>query len=336
MRCILRAETDPYFNIAAEEYLFKNSTEDTFMLWRNDPSVIIGKHQNAFAEVNHEFVSSNNIPVIRRISGGGTVYHDHGNLNFTFIAHVRGQNLVDFNRFTTPMVEALNSMGLKVAVGPRNSMYIDGKKISGNAEHVYKDKVLHHGTLLFNSDLNLLEESIRPPKIRYKDKAVKSIRATVTNISSFMPETRTIQHFAELLMHEITSHNVDAYFQNLKTSEIIEINKLKDSRYTKWEWNYGYSPDFCFDTTLSYKGIDCPVNVSVKAGIINELTINDNNYAPAEILHIINDVKGARLDESELRNKLHEHYSDDTITRLLHAMLSAGTPEHLHNRNVVI
>jgi len=137
-------------------------------------------------------------------------------------------------------------------------------------------------------------------------------------------------------MHEITSHNVDAYFQNLKTSEIIEINKLKDSKYTKWEWNFGYSPDFSFDTTISYKGIDCPVNVSVKAGIIVGLHISENNSAPSEILQMIDDLRGARLEEGHLKEKLHGHYSDETITRLLHTMLSTGTPEHLHNRNVVI
>ena len=186
MLIINRPQTDPYFNIAAEEYLLKQMDEDCFMVWQNEPSIIVGKHQNTLAEINYSFAKENNIPVVRRITGGGTVFHDLGNLNFTFISSGEKGKLVNFKKFTQPIIEVLNQMGIPARFEGKNDLRVNGLKISGNAEHVYKNKVLHHGTLLFSTDLNFLKKAIKSVPERFQDKAVQSVRSKVANITDFI------------------------------------------------------------------------------------------------------------------------------------------------------
>ena len=170
---------NPFFNIAAEEFFFKKKTSDFFLLYRNNDAVIIGKHQNAFAEANLQEIHKNNIPVIRRLSGGGTVYHDHGNINFTFIVNKKGKHIVDFKEHMQPIFELLLDMGIDVKFSKRNDLFIDKNKISGNAEHVVRNRVLHHGTLLFNSKLSSLKNMLHVDDKLYKSKAIKSVKSPV-------------------------------------------------------------------------------------------------------------------------------------------------------------
>ena len=186
MLLINNSSTDPYFNIALEEYLLKHTSEDIFMLYTDSPSVIVGKHQNTLAEVNIRYAIEHNIHVVRRISGGGTVYHDPGNLNFCFIVNGKEGHLVDFKKFTNPIIEVFNKLGLQVNLEGKNDLRIDGLKISGNAEHVFKNRVLHHGTLLVSTDLQHLSFILKVEVGKYTDNAVKSIRSKVSNINSFL------------------------------------------------------------------------------------------------------------------------------------------------------
>ena len=161
MQCLISTNRDIYFNLALEEYLLMHEVDDYFVLWQSEPAVVVGKHQNTLAEINYRFVSEKNIRVARRLSGGGTVYHDQGNLNFTYIANGEPGKLVDFKRFIEPVIHFLGTLGIDAQQGLKNEILVRGKKISGNAEHVYKNRVLHHGTLLFHSDLHLLRECLR-------------------------------------------------------------------------------------------------------------------------------------------------------------------------------
>lgn len=196
MLLINRKQSDPFFNIAAEEYFLKNFDDEFVMIWQNNPSVVIGKHQNTFAEINTSYLDEKNIPVIRRISGGGTVFHDDGNLNYSVITKSeKREQLVDFISFTTPIIEFLKSFELKAEFSGKNNLTINGKKFSGNSAHVHKKRVLHHGTLLFNSNLNVLEKAITPADYKITDKAVKSVRAEVTNLSTLIKDSITITDF---------------------------------------------------------------------------------------------------------------------------------------------
>lgn len=334
MRCIFRNETDPYFNLAAEEYIFKNSEEDIFMLWRNSPAVIIGKHQNAFAEVNQQYVAERNIAFIRRISGGGTVYHDYGNINFTFMAHGEPEHLVDFHKFTLPVMQALQNMGLHVAVGNRNSLYINGSKISGNAEHVYRNRVMHHGTLLYSSDLEALENAIQPPQVQFTDKAVKSVRSTVGNISDFLHDAPPIEDFAKKIFMKIISLLPGSYIQNFTLNEIFEIEKLSSGKYRLWEWNYGYSPPFSFPAIFTINENEVPVEVHVKDGKIEAINLKEADIVFGEIVILNNLLRNIPLRQDSVNNSLRHYHQNKYTQQLISALFPAGTSEHLPKLNV--
>lgn len=333
MRCIKREETDPYFNLAAEEYLFKNFPGDTFMLWRNEPSIIIGKHQNAFAEINHEFVRKHNFKVVRRISGGGSVYHDLGNLNFTFITKGDINNLVDFSKFTLPIVETLSKLGLAVQIGQRNSLYLDGKKISGNAEHIYKDKIIHHGTLLFKSNLEYLNKALTPSDIQYQDKAVKSVRSTVTNISDHLPGFLKITEFENFIFKQMLNSK-NAWQYDLTEEDKKSINILKDVKYQTWEWNYGYSPAFTFSTGLQFNGEVIHLDIEIANGVITDINSKDQNADITDLISLFEILKGEKLNYSFIEDKLSKIISKRQVSAVLNALFVKDNSEHLHNHDV--
>lgn len=259
---------NPYFNIASEEYLIKNFDDDFFYMYRNTPSIIIGKHQNTLNEINLTYTHKHNIDVVRRISGGGTVYHDLGNLNFSFIQQGEKGKMVDFRKFINPLVEALNSMGIKAIVNKRNDILLNGKKISGNAEHIHRNKTLHHATLLYNADLNMLRNAIVSNKKRYHDKAIQSVRSSVTSVCNEMEEAPGMDIFAEKMKVFFTAH-----FGHLKPfcltgEQKSEIENLVKEKYVKWEWNFGYSPNYNFLSVIDRKGCNLTIRLNVKRGII--------------------------------------------------------------------
>lgn len=279
--CINQTSTDPYFNLAAEEYFLKNFQEDFFMLWRSRPSVVVGKHQNALAEINHEFVRKNQIPVVRRLSGGGTVFHDPGNVNFTFIRSVEKISEVNFKVFTVPVVNALKKLGVEAYTTGRNDLLIDGKKISGNAEHVHKNRVLHHGTLLFNSHLEALKGALKVDLSRFEDKAVQSNRSEVTNISDYLPDPVSVEEFTGFLFSEISQCYPEFRVYDLTTEDIQAIEKLRIEKYQSWEWIFGYSPRYRFTNKLETANGEILVSLLVEKGLISEVSVS--GVVPAKI-----------------------------------------------------
>ncbi len=246
LRCIQRPETDPYYNLAAEEYLLKSATTDSFMIWRNEPSVIIGKHQNASREINHSFIKSEKLPVIRRISGGGTVYHDPGNINYSFIYTDRKENLVDFRHFTKPVIQFLQELGLDAVFEGKNNICADGFKISGNSAHILKNKVLHHGTLLYNTNINAMEMAVAGHEEYYEDKSARSVRSKVANISDFLTTKISEEEFIGHFQQFIFKYFPGSYTDELNSIEKKSILKLAEEKYRSIEWNYGHSPEYKF------------------------------------------------------------------------------------------
>ncbi|NJO89821.1 MAG: lipoate--protein ligase, partial [Chloroflexia bacterium] len=262
--CINNYCTDPYFNLATEEYLLKNRQENVFMLWQNEPTVVVGKHQNIHAEINHDFISEKNIKVARRLSGGGTVYHDLGNLNFTYIMTGEQGKMVDFTKYTNDILEVLNNLGANAVRNKRNDLIINNKKISGNAEHIFKQRVIHHGTLLFDSDLEILDETIKVKEGKYTDKAVQSVRSKVTNILPHLNAKIGFEEFRKALIDHILVKYKNASLYEISEKETEAIQKLKKEKYTTWEWIYGYSPKYVLSRKIEKPEGTLNIELSIK------------------------------------------------------------------------
>ncbi len=320
---INRPQTNPWFNIAAEEYLLRNMQDDCFMLWQNEPSVIVGKHQNTMAEINHRYVKENKVPVIRRISGGGTVFHDLGNLNFSFIQSGEREKLVDFRRFVQPIINVLQNMDVPARFEGKNDIRVNGLKISGNAEHVYKNKVLHHGTLLFSSELGNLNKAIKANIKDYEDKAVKSVRSTVANIAVFLKDKLSISEFKNKIIEYILAHHTDVQFYELSDSDIQSIKSLSEEKYKTWKWNYGYSPKFTLRKTIIFDGENIGIKVIIKNGIIQDTELDSNNIQLKAIVH---NLQGEKFELDSLKRKIKDrnivaNISDKDVFHLLESLV---------------
>lgn len=304
MLCIIRHETDPYFNLAAEEYVLKNFERDTFMLWRNEPSIIVGKHQNTLAEINADYVKENKIKVVRRLSGGGAVFHDLGNLNFTFIASGENHQLVDFRKFTQPILEVLQKLNIEAKFEGRNDLTIEGRKFSGNAEHVYKNRVLHHGTLLFSAIMADLSSALKVDPDKFQDKAVKSVRSRVTNISEHLKEPLTVLEFRELILKHVMESTPGTELYSFTEKDIAAISKLRDEKYISWEWNFGYSPKYNFRKAVKTNGGKLEVTLEVNNGIIEKARFYGDYFNKADPAEIESALSGTAHNEEAIRKKL--------------------------------
>lgn len=241
MLCIQNDNTDPYFNLALEEYLLKEFKEDCFMLWQNEPCVVVGKNQNVFNEINEDFVRKNNIKVARRLSGGGAVYHDLGNLNFTFIINDTQNSLRDYRRFTTPIVNVLANLGVKAELSERNDLLINGLKFSGNAQYKHKNRLLHHGTILFSSDLNSIRSALKTDTSN-KGRWVKSIPSPMTNVQEHLKILLNIDELKTIIINHIALKYKNHSCYHLTAIDIKKITELSKNKYATDKWNYLQSP----------------------------------------------------------------------------------------------
>jgi lipoate---protein ligase len=309
MNCITLESDDPFFNLAIEEILLKNREEEYFILGIKKPSLIIGKHQSAHREANTKFITENNIPVIRRISGGGTVFQDNGNLNFTFIRNSEEGHQVDFRKHTLPIIQFLSSIGIDASLGTKNSLQVDGLKISGNAEHVHRNRVLHHGTLLFSVSLEMLSNSIRNNKSCYISRAVESNPASVLNLNVKLLRFSGISEFRIEMMNHFLKHMTDAAIYNLSSSETEEAELLANTKYKTWEWNWAYGPEYTFNNSFSLNGNQVACQLFVKDGIIIRCSVEQNSIKSliSEKLigcrHMVGDLLKILQDEDFIRSK---------------------------------
>ncbi len=306
MLFVRNSSLDPWFNIAAEEYLLKHFDKEIIMLWRSNPSIIVGKHQNTLAEINLEYVRKNEIPVLRRLSGGGTVFHDPGNINFTFIKKADKENLVNFRSHTKPVIDFLQSLGVDARFEGKNDLRVNGLKISGNAEHIQKEKVLHHGTLLFDSDLEKLNEAIKAKEQNFDSKAVKSVRSTVANISRFLQTPMSREDFMEKLEKYFFRQYATLECYDFNNDDIRAINRLKEEKYVKWDWNFGWSPVYIFRNRVKFQEIDISLEMKVIKGKIEfaSILINDTELGENELL--ISGLKDIKHKPEEIAKLLAE------------------------------
>lgn len=316
MLCFYLENTDPYYCLAAEEYLLKNYSDDIFMLWQSHDTVVVGKHQNAMGEINYRHVRENGIRVARRISGGGTVFHDSGNVNFTFIKNVSGPQEISFKRFTQPVVDALATLGITAVTSGRNDLMVDNRKISGNAEHVFKNRVLHHGTLLYNSDLENLGNAIRVVPGKYESKAVQSNRSVVVNISEFLENPLPIQDFIRMILHYQLKSSEDNKPFIIPTQEEDIIRKLSLEKFETREWQFGYSPAYHFSNEGIWKGKSLYLQFEAEKGKIVNLTIEGVAYSENDKSLLEKQMRGTfhKFEAiGNLHNQLEIEYDEDLI-----------------------
>ena len=243
MRYIESPSTDPYYNLALEQYVFDTlgQREPVFMLWQNDNTIVVGRHQNTAEEINAEFVREHGVRVVRRLSGGGAVYHDLGNLNFTFITDGGSGMGLDLKLFCQPVALALEELGVKAEISGRNDITIDGKKFSGNAQYKKNGRVMHHGTIMFDSNLDTVAQALQVSADKIASKGVKSVRSRVTNVRPYLAEDVTLEEFKVLLAHFILGTDQPQRYE-LTQADLDAVQALRDGQYATWEWNYGQSP----------------------------------------------------------------------------------------------
>lgn len=290
----------PYYNLAFEEYVLKNlKDEESFiLLWQNEPSVIIGRFQNTIAEINTEYIDEKGINVVRRITGGGAVYHDLGNLNFSFIVSDNQRN-IDFRKFTEPVVKALAKMGIKAEHTGRNDITIDGKKFSGNAQYHYKDRILHHGTLLFNSRLENVQQALNIKPSKIEAKGIKSVRSRVTNIIDYLETKVTITEFRDLLLTYLFDGEAIREYQ-LTEQDQANIEKLMQDKYLSWDWNYGSSPAFNLTRSERFACGEIEVGLNVNKGLIEACKIYGDFFSNEDIDELAAKFVGVRYKKEDL------------------------------------
>jgi lipoate-protein ligase A len=274
---ILNDRKDIYFNLALEEYFLRKKTEDIFILWQSETAVVVGKHQNTLAEINSVYVREHKIPIARRLSGGGAVVHGPGNLNFTFIMNGEPGRMVNFKRFVTPVVMFLQTLDLEAEIGGRNDLLIRGKKISGNAEHVFRHRMLHHGTLLFNADLTILKESLKIKPGQYSGNAVKSVHSEVANITFFLRNTYSFDKFREHLFQYLQDFFGAKYTRQLTRSECNEIEQLRSTKYATDDWIFRYSPAFEVSGVINLYGQQVHLWFKIVKGIVSDVNIRSDS-----------------------------------------------------------
>ncbi|MCR2045410.1 lipoate--protein ligase [Anaerosalibacter massiliensis] len=298
--------TKPQFNLALEEYVFEylDEYDEIFMLWQNEPSIIVGKHQNTIEEINTKYVKENNIHVVRRLSGGGAVYHDLGNLNYTIISKVEGSNTFDFKTFSQPVIDVLADLGIKAEFTGRNDIVIGGQKFCGNAQYMKKGKVLHHGAILFDTELNILGKSLKVSKDKIISKGVKSVRSRVTNIKDHLKKEITVEDFKNLLLKRMFGGDKEILPYELSEEDLKNINELVEKRYGTWEWNYGESPEFNIRKSNRFQSGKVETLIDVDRGVIKELKFYGDFFGHGDLENVENKLIGIKYNENDIKDVL--------------------------------
>lgn len=304
MRALVVDTTEPAYNLALEETLFdglRTGEEGLFLLWRNAPSIIVGRHQCTGEEINADFVQRRNIPVVRRNTGGGAVYHDLGNLNFSFIEHAAGEGKVDFARYLTPICAALRELGVEAHISGRNDLEVEGRKISGSAQRLQQGKVLHHGTLLVDLNFSDLVEALHVEPEKYLSKGVASVRARVANISEFCARGALMDELRAALVRTCADRQIE-----ISPDIRQQAEELAETKYRTWEWNYGASPAFAFRRKERFPWGSVDLRLDVRKGLIVAARIHGDFFSAADVGELEQRLIGLRHEPASLAEALRD------------------------------
>ena len=310
MRYLETGSVDPYYNLALEEYVLRHRTKgDYLLLWQNDNTIVVGQNQNTQAEINQAFVDTNHIHVVRRTTGGGAVYHDLGNINYSFITDTGDLQAFSMSRFTEPIVDALRGLGLECEASGRNDILVEGRKVSGTAQRILGGRILHHGTLLFDSNPAVIAKALQVDPTKFQGKASQSVRSRVGNIREYLKKDMTIQEFWKYLKGELMKDGMT--IDTLSDAEIEQIRDLRKTKYATRQWNYGQSPKFTFCNKKRFTGGSLEVYAAVHEGTIQKITFFGDFLSRSDLTPITDRLIGCEysreavflaLYESELEN----------------------------------
>ena len=312
--------TNPYYNLAAEQVIFDrlDRTHSYLYLWQNDNTVVIGHYQNTYAQINREYVEENHVNVVRRLSGGGAVYHDLNNLNFTFITDADPENKINFRTFLNPIVELLCSMGVPAEINGRNDMTVEGKKFSGNAQYIKEGRVMHHGTLLFDCDAEKISHILQVSGAKISGKGVDSVKSRVCSLNEYLPPSYSIDEFRkDLIRHLAGKEDTPSEEYHFSEEEEELIRKWQKERYETWEWNFGQSPEFTMTRDAYIEGVgSIELNLLVNHGILEDMTIRGDYFSASGPQVLTDAVKGCPFRRESLEKAL----SGVDIPQAVHGM----------------
>lgn len=297
---------NPYFNLALEQYVFDqlNREHEYFMLWQNDNTIVVGKHQNTIQEINGEYVEEHGIRVVRRLSGGGAVYHDMGNVNFTFIVDNVSGSLFDFATFCTPVTKALASIGVTAELNGRNDMTIDGKKFSGNSQYMKQGRIMHHGTIMYDSDLSIVSKALAVSPDKFQSKGHQSVRSRITNVRPYVKEAFGIQDFWQKL-REFMFEMYDMKPYTLTPADLVAVQQLQKDVYEKWEWNYGASPAYQVKKERRVEGCGrIEIYLDVENGVIKDIFFRGDYFSHRSDENLIAALRGCPLEAHAVSKQL--------------------------------
>lgn len=298
--------TDPKLNLALEEFALRNfdSSTDYLLFYINEPSIIIGRNQNTLEEINQEYIAENNIHVVRRISGGGAVYHDLGNLNFSFITNHDGKSISNFKKFTAPVIQVLNTMGVAAELKGRNDILVEEKKISGTAQFSTGKRMISHGTLLFDTNMGEVSNALQVKMSKIQSKGHKSVRSRVANISEFLKTPLTMKDFKNQLLIGLYKAREHFEIYKLTEAEWKAVHKLKAEKYDLWDWNFGHSPKFNIQRNKRFSIGEIDLRIFVEKGLISDFKIFGDFFGRSPVTDLEELLIGTAYDKNEISKKL--------------------------------
>lgn len=329
MKYIVNKSNNPAYNIALEAYAFREllSEDEIFILWINEPAIIIGKHQNTIQEINKEYIDAHGIHVARRLSGGGAVYHDLNNLNYTIISNKSEEGAFDFKTFSQPVIETLADLGVKAEFTGRNDLEINGKKFCGNAQAYYKGRMMHHGCLLFDVDMTVLGDALKVSKDKIESKGIKSVRARVINILDELPEKITVNEFSDKILAKMKETYPDMTEYVLSEDELAKIQKSADEQFGNWDWVYGKAPEYTIERNVRYPAGKINTFANVEKSIIKNIKIYGDFFGIKDVQDIEELLVGTRYENKDVLEKLKtidttQYFSGMTVEEVAKAIVA--------------
>ena len=319
---------DPFYNLAFEEVVLRSRRQGNYLiLWQNDRTVVIGQNQNAEAEINRSFVEANDIRVVRRMTGGGAVYHDLGNLNYSFITDAGDAEKLTMDGFTRPVVEALQGLGLQAEASGRNDILVEGRKVSGTAQRLMGGRILHHGTLLFDSDVETVAGALRVDPSKFQSKSSKSVRSRVGNIRPCLPRDMDLDAFWTYLKTALAGSGFSE--EELTPAELAEVETLRSEKYATWEWNFGRSPQFDLTNKRRFSGGGLEVGLHVEKGLITNIAFYGDFLAVSPLEPLTEALRGCPLRREDVqavldRFPLQAMFGSITAQEILNTVFYAG------------